>query len=116
MAILDKDKDKLDDRLVGPDEPDAEDLDFSAFLNRVEKVRLIQLPSEILADMHEDIVKEQDDLKSKLAKLEIKLHQNLVKGNASFYEDARKDCRKFSKMYEDYEDYRKSIYLSLIHI
>ena len=116
MAILDKDKDKLDDRLVGPDEPDAEDLDFSALLNRVEKVRLIQLPSEILADMHEDIVKEQDDLKSKLAKLEIKLHQNLVKGNASFYEDARKDCRKFSKMYEDYEDYRKSIYLSLIHI
>jgi voltage-gated potassium channel len=110
MAILDKDKDKLDDRLVGPDEPDADDLDFSALLNRVEKVRLIQLPSEILADMHEDIVKEQDDLKSKLAKLEIKLHQNLVKGNASFYEDARKDCRKFSKMYEDYEDYRKSIY------
>jgi len=110
VAIIDKDKDKLDDRLVGPDEPDAEDLDFAALLNRVEKVRLIQLPSEILGDMHEDIVKEQEELKSKLAKLEIKLHRNLIKGNASFYEDARKDCRKYSKMYEDYEDYRKNIY------
>ncbi len=110
MAIVDTDKDKLDDRLVGPDEPDAVDMEFGALLNRVEKVRLIQLPSEILGDMHEDIVKEQDELKNKLAKLEIQLHRNLVKGNASFYEDARKDCRKFSKMYEDYEDYRKSIY------
>jgi len=110
MAIIDTDKDKLDDRLVGPDEPDAVDMEFGALLNRVEKVRLIQLPSEILGDMHEDIVKEQDELKNKLAKLEIQLHRNLVKGNASFYEDARKDCRKFSKMYEDYEDYRKSIY------
>ena len=110
MAILDEDKDKLDDRLVGPDEPDAADMEFGALLNRVEKVRLIQLPSEILKDMHEDIVKEQDELKKKLAKLEIQLHRNLVKGNASFYEDARKDCRKLSKMYEDYEDYRKSIY------
>lgn len=110
MAILDEDKDKLDDRLVGPDEPDAADMEFGALLNRVEKVRLIQLPSEILKDMHEDIVKEQDELKNKLAKLEIQLHRNLVKGNASFYEDARKDCRKLSKMYEDYEDYRKSIY------
>lgn len=110
MAILDKDKDKLDDRLVGPDEPDAEDLDFATLLDRVEKVRLIQLPSEILGDMHEDIVKEQEKLKSKLAKLEIKLHRNLIKGNASFYEDARKDCRKYSKIYEDFEDYRKNIY------
>ena len=110
MAIIDEDKDKLDDRLVGPDEPDAADMEFGALLNRVEKVRLIQLPSEILKDMHEDIVKEQDELKNKLAKLEIQLHRNLVKGNASFYEDARKDCRKLSKMYEDYEDYRKSIY------
>ena len=110
MAIIDEDKDKLDDRLVGPDEPDAADMEFGALLNRVEKVRLIQLPSEILKDMHEDIVKEQDELKKKLAKLEIQLHRNLVKGNASFYEDARKDCRKLSKMYEDYEDYRKSIY------
>ena len=110
MAIIDEDKDKLDDRLVGPDEPDAADMEFGALLNRVEKVRLVQLPSEILKDMHEDIVKEQDELKNKLAKLEIQLHRNLVKGNASFYEDARKDCRKLSKMYEDYEDYRKSIY------
>ena len=110
MAIVDEDKDKLDDRLVGPDEPDAADMEFGALLNRVEKVRLIQLPSEILKDMHEDIVKEQEELKKKLAKLEIQLHRNLVKGNASFYEDARKDCRKFSKMYEDYEDYRISIY------
>jgi len=110
VAIIDKDNDKLDDRLVGPDEPNATDMEFSALLDRVEKVRLIQLPSEILGHMHEDIVKEQDELKSKLAKLEIQLHRNLVKGNASFYEDARKDCRKFSKMYEDYDDYRKSIY------
>ena len=110
MAIIDEDKDKLDDRLVGPDEPDAADMEFGALLDRVEKVRLIQLPSEILKDMHEDIVKEQEELKKKLAKLEIQLHRNLVKGNASFYEDARKDCRKFSKMYEDYEDYRISIY------
>jgi len=110
MAIVDEDKDKLDDRLVGPDEPDAADMEFGALLNRVEKVRLVQLPSEILGDMHEDIVKEQDELKNKLAKLEIQLHRNLVKGNASFYEDAKKDCRKLSKMYEDYEDYRISIY------
>ena len=110
MAIVDEDNDKLDDRLVGPDEPDAADMEFGALLNRVEKVRLVQLPSEILGDMHEDIVKEQDELKNKLAKLEIQLHRNLVKGNASFYEDAKKDCRKLSKMYEDYEDYRISIY------
>jgi hypothetical protein len=76
----------------------------------LKKVRLIQLPSEIIGHMHEDIVKEQDKLKSKLAKLEIQLHRNLVKGNASFYDDARKDCRKFSKKYDDYDDYRKSIY------
>ena len=62
MAILDEDKDKLDDRLVGPDEPDAADMEFGALLNRVEKVRLVQLPSEILKDMHEDIVKELDEL------------------------------------------------------
>ena len=110
MAIIDEDKDKLDDRLVGPDEPDAADMEFGALLNRVEKVRLVQLPSEILGDMHDDIVKEQDELKNKLAKLEVQLHRNLVKGNASFYEDAKKDCRKLSKMYEDYEDYRISIY------
>ncbi len=110
MAIVDEDKDKLDDRLVGPDEPDAADMEFGALLNRVEKVRLVQLPSEILGDMHDDIVKEQDELKNKLAKLEVQLHRNLVKGNASFYEDAKKDCRKLSKMYEDYEDYRISIY------
>jgi hypothetical protein len=84
VAIIDKDNDKLDDRLVGPDEPNATDMEFSALLDRVEKVRLIQLPSEILGHMHEDIVKEQDELKSKLAKLEIQLHRNLVKGNASF--------------------------------
>ena len=110
MAILDEDDNKLDDRLVGPDEPDAADMDFAALLDRVEKVRLIQLPSEILAKMHDDIVAEQGKLKSKLTKLEVRLHRNLVKGNASFYEDARKDCRKFSKIYEDYEDYRISIY------
>tara|TARA_Y100000588_G_C14259762_1_gene927098 strand:+ start:422 stop:1567 length:1146 start_codon:yes stop_codon:yes gene_type:complete len=110
MPILDEDKDKLDDRLVGPNEPDADDLDFPALLDRVEKIRLVRLPSEILGEMHEDIVKEQEALKLKLAKLEIELHSNLVKGNASFYEDARKDCRKYGKIYEDYEDYRKSIY------
>ena len=110
MAIVDQDKDKLDDRLVGTDEADAADLDFHALLNRVEKIRLIKLPSEILGEMHEDIVNEQDALKSKLIKLEVELHRNLIKGNASFYEDARKDCRKYAKMYEDFEDYRKNIY------
>ena len=35
MAIIDQDEDKLDDRLVGTDEPDAADLDFPALLNRV---------------------------------------------------------------------------------
>ena len=60
--------------------------------------------------MHEDIKTEQDILKEKLAKLETVLHANLVKGNASFYENARRDCRKYSKMYEDLEDYRKVIY------
>ena len=37
MAIIDKDKDKLNDRLVGPDEPNATDMEFSAHLDRVEK-------------------------------------------------------------------------------
>jgi len=110
MALIDKDKDKLDDRLVGEDEPDAKDLDFSALLSRVENVRIVNLPPEMLANMHDDIVAEQYQIKEKLAQLEIKLHRNLVQGNASFYEDARKDCRKYAKMNEDLEDYRKQIY------
>ena len=66
MALIDKDKDKLDDRLVGEDEPDAKDLDFPALLSRVENVRIVNLPSEMLADMHEDIVVEQDQIKEEL--------------------------------------------------
>ena len=110
MPLIDKDKDKLDDRLVGANELEAEDLDFSALLNRVENVRIVNLPSDMLQDMHDDIVKEQDKIKHELAELEIKLHRNLVRGNASFYEDARKECRKFAKMNEDLEDYRIQIY------
>ena len=110
MALIDKDKDKLDDRLVGEDEPDAKDLDFSALLSRVENVRIVNLPPEMLANMHDDIVAEQYQIKEKLAQLEIKLHRNLVRGNASFYDDARKDCRKYAKINEDLEDYRIQIY------
>jgi len=109
MPLLDKDKDKLDDRLVSVEESD-EELDFYNLLDRVENVRIVGLPSEILSKMHEDIVKEQDTVKEKLSKLEKKLHANLVKGNASFYEDTRRNCRKYSKMYEDLEDYRVVIY------
>ena len=108
--IIDKDSDMLDDRLVGVDEADAGDLDFSSLLNRVENVRIVNLPPEMLEDMHNDIVKEQDKIKSELATLEIKLHRNLIRGNASFYEEARKECRKFAKMNEDLEDYRVQIY------
>ena len=35
--------------------------------------------------MHQDIVNEQVILKNKLGNLEIKIHKNLIKGNASFY-------------------------------
>ena len=108
--IVDSDGDKLDDRLVSIELEDAEDLDFYSLLDRVENVRIVGLPSRILEKMHEDIKAEQDILKEKLAKLETVLHANLVKGNASFYENARRDCRKYSKMYEDLEDYRKVIY------
>ena len=109
QEIIDQDGDQLDDRLVSVVD-DAEDLDFYSLLNRVENVRIVGLPSEILEKMHQDITYEQDIIKGKLAKLETILHANLVKGNASFYEEARKDCRKYSKMYEDLEDYRKVIY------
>ncbi len=108
--ILDTDKDKLDDRLVGPDTLPAKDLEFSALIDRIENVRLVNLPSEILQDMHEDLVKEQEDLRIELGKLEAKLHRNLVRGNASYYEEARKETRKYSKIYEDLEDYRVNIY------
>ncbi|HIC61416.1 MAG TPA: ion transporter [Marine Group III euryarchaeote] len=108
--ILDTDKDKLDDRLVEPSTSPAEDLEFSALIDRIENVRLVNLPSEILQAMHEDIEKEQEDLRTKLARLEVKLHRNLVRGNASFYEEARKETRKYSKIYEDLEDYRVNIY------
>ena len=108
--IVDSDGDKLDDRLVSVELEDAENLDFYSLLDRVENVRIVGLPSNILEKMHRDIEKEQDIIKDKLAKLETVLHANLVKGNASFYEDARRDCRKYSKMYEDLEDYRKIIY------
>ena len=70
--ILDTDKDKLDDRRGGPDTLPAKDLEFSALIDRIENVRLVNLPSEILLDMHEDIVKEQEDLRTELAKLEAK--------------------------------------------
>ena len=109
-GIIDKDSDMLDDRLVGTGEPDAQDLDFSSLLNRVENIRVVNLPSEMLEDMHNDIVEEQDKIKNELAALEIKLHKNLIRGNASFYEEARKECRKFAKMNEDLEDYRVQIY------
>ena len=109
-GIIDKDSDMLDDRLVGTGEPDAQDLDFSSLLNRVENIRIVNLPSEMLEDMHNDIVEEQDKIKNELAALEIKLHKNLIRGNASFYEEARKECRKFAKMNEDLEDYRVQIY------
>ena len=108
--IEDTDNDMLDDRLISVDEPDAQDLDFSSLLNRVENVRIVNLPSEILNDMHKDIVEEQDKVKVRLAKLEILLHKNLIKGNASFFEEARKECRKYSKIYDDLEDYRVKIY------
>ena len=110
MPLIDKDKDKLDDRLVGANEPEAEKLDFSSLLSRVENVRIVNLPSDMLQAMHDDIVEEQDKIKHMLAKLEIELHKNLVRGNATFYEDARKECRKFAKMNEDLEDYRVQIY------
>ena len=108
--IVDSDGDKLDDRLVSVELEDAGDLDFYSLLDRVENVRIVGLPSRILEKMHGDIKIEQDIIKEKLAKLETVLHANLVKGNASFYEEARRDCRKYSKMYEDLEDYRKVIY------
>ena len=110
QEIVDSDGDKLDDRLVSVKLTDAEDLDFYNLLDRVENVRIVGLPSEILEKMHTDIEKEQEIIKTKLAKLETVLHANLVKGNASFYEDARRECRKYSKMFEDLEDYRKVIY------
>ena len=46
--ILDTDKDKLDDRLVEPSTSPAKDLEFSALIDRIENVRLVNLPSEIL--------------------------------------------------------------------
>ena len=110
MTIADKDKDNLDDRLVGVNEPKASELSFGRLLSRVENVRIINLPSEMLYEMHEDIVEEQKKLKNLLENLEIKLHQNLIKGNATFYEEARKECRKFSKVHDDLEDYRIKIY------
>ena len=92
-SMVDSDSDELDDRLVDVGGPDAEDLDFSSLLNRVENVRIVNLPPEMLDDMHNDIVEEQDKIKHEWAELEIKLHKNLIRGNASFYEEARKECR-----------------------
>ena len=68
--IVDSDGDKLDDRLVSELE-DVEDLDFYSLLDRVENVRIVGLPSKILEKMHEDIEKEQEIIKGKLAKLEL---------------------------------------------
>tara|TARA_Y100000591_G_C21822223_1_gene694334 strand:- start:870 stop:2012 length:1143 start_codon:yes stop_codon:yes gene_type:complete len=110
VSIEDLDEDKLDDRLVKPNEPDADTLSFKRLLNRVENIRIVNLPSEMLQDMHDDVTAEQDKLKMQLTSLEKKLHKNLVKGNATFYDDARKECRKLSKMYDDLEDYRSKIY------
>ena len=110
VVLKDADENKLDDRLVNPSEPNAEQLDFQRLLNRVENVRIVNLPSDMLQNMHDDITKEQKKLKKELVKLEVKLHKNLIKGNASFYEDARKECRKYSKIHEDLEEYRVKIY------
>ena len=106
----DVNSDQLDDRLIDPKQQAISSLDFHSLLSRIENVRIVNLPSEILSEMHQDIVNEQAILKNKLGNLEIKIHKNLIKGNASFYEDARKDCRKFAKMYDDLEDYRIKIY------
>ena len=105
--IEDADQNMLDDRLVSVHE---KNLDFPSLLNRVENVRIVNLPIDILDSMHKDIIEEQRGIKSQLSKLEVKLHKNLIKGNASFYEGARKECRKFSKIYDDLEDYRIKIY------
>ena len=64
--IVDSDGDKLDDRLVSIELEDAEDLDFYSLLDRVENVRIVGLPSNILEKMHRDIEKEQDIIKDKL--------------------------------------------------
>ena len=71
QGLIDQDGDQLDDRLVSAVD-DAADLDFYSLLNRVENVRIVGLPSEILEKMHQDITYEQDIIKEKLAKLEKK--------------------------------------------
>ena len=111
VDIVDENLDQLDDRIVRPRETAKDSV--PAIASRLENLRLTELPVGLLRGMLADIEEEQNRLTKEASRVEKELHQELLQGNASIFDDKKKEVRYIEREFEGFENDRLKIYNAL---
>ncbi len=111
-SIIDENKDFLDDRIVKPNESERNET-APNIAKRINHLRLLELPEELLRKMLEDIEVEQKRLSKQALEIEKSLHEELIRGNASILDEKKKSIRLIEREFESFDDDRQNIYDAL---
>ncbi|MDP6526641.1 MAG: ion transporter [Kiritimatiellia bacterium] len=111
VDIVDENQDRLDDRIVRPDET-AED-SVPDIASRLGNLRLTELPVELLRSILMDIEGEQNRLTKEASRVEKELHQELLQGNASNLDEKKREIRLIEREFESFENDRLKVYNAL---